>query len=101
MFKEIKTAYHKSFKLELVTVLKQFLDRKHIQELIETHIQDKRDRFSVKYSKHTIILAALSIFIFRMGSGNKYEDSCRDEDKRYGLKNMSTFIDNPHGLTIS
>ncbi len=82
-------------KLELITMLKQFLERKHILQHIESTIPDRRNQELITYSKQTIIICALSIFLFRMASGNKYDDKFHDADEKYCITNMSKFIDAP------
>ena len=82
-------------KLELITMLKQFWERKHISQHIEETIHDRRNQDLITYSKQSIMMCALAIFFFRMESGNKYDDKCHDEDEKYSIKNMAKFIDAP------
>lgn len=82
-------------KIELITMLKQFLERKHVYEHIEETIVDGRNREQIIYSKQSIILSALAIFLFRMGSGNKFDDKSHDTDEKYSKTNLSKFIDAP------
>lgn len=48
------------------------------------------------YSKESIILSALSIFLFRLGSGNKYEENTRDTTEKCKI-NISKFINSLEG----
>ena len=82
-------------KLELITLLKQFLERKNLSQLIENSIPDHRNKEQVTYSKQSIIMSALTIFLFRMASGNKYDDKCHDRDEKYSMTNIAKFIDAP------
>lgn len=82
-------------RLELITMLKLFLERKHISRHIESTIPDRRNQDLITYSKQTIIVCALSIFLFKMASGNKYDDKFHDADEKYGIRNMSKFINAP------
>lgn len=86
---------NKDAKLELITLLKIFLERKKISQNIEQNIPDQRDRELIKYKKQSIMMAALSIFLFRMGSGNTYDNLGHDNDNKYSRKNMAKFIDAP------
>lgn len=83
--------------LELITMLKKFWEAKHCNELIGETIPDHRNQELITYSKESIIMSALSIFLFRIGSGNKYNDLTNDEDEKYSKANMSSFIDSPEG----
>ena len=83
------------FKVELITMLKQFWERKHVFQHIEKTIPDRRNKDLITYSKQSIMTSALSIFLFRMGSGNKYDDKSHDDDEKYSRKNMAKFIDAP------
>lgn len=82
-------------KLELITILKQFLERRRVHQHIEETIVDDRNRDQIIYSKQSIILSALAIFLFRMGSGNKFDDKSHDRDEKYSKTNVSKFIDAP------
>jgi hypothetical protein len=82
-------------KLELITVLKTFWDRKNISQHIEETIPDHRNPHLITYTKQSIMMCAIAIFLFRMGSGNKYDDKCRDKDEKYTVKNMAKFIEAP------
>lgn len=86
---------NKDIKLELITVLKHFLDRKLVFQHIENIIPDKRNQNSILYPKGAIIKAALAIFLFREGSGNKFDDDSHDKDEKYSRANMAKFIDAP------
>lgn len=88
-------ANHGNIKPELITLLKQFLERRHLPQLIENVIPDKRNQELITYSKESIIKAALAIFLFREGSGNKFDDDCHDADEKYSRTNMAQFIDAP------
>lgn len=81
--------------LELVTVLKHFWERRHMSELVEKTIPDRRNKELVTYTKQSIMMAVLSIFLFRMGSGNKYDDKSHDKDEKYSKANIARFIDAP------
>jgi hypothetical protein len=82
-------------KLELITMLKTFWDRKNISQCIEETIPDYRNQVLITYSKQSIMMCAIAIFLFRMGSGNKYDDKCHDKDEKYSVKNMAKFINAP------
>ena len=82
-------------KLELIIMLKQFLERKHISQHVEKTIPDRRNQDLIIYSKQSIMMSALSIFLFRMASGNKYDDKCHDDDEKYSKTNMAKFIHAP------
>jgi hypothetical protein len=82
-------------KLELITMLKLFWERKNIPEQIEQSITDYRNQELITYSKQSIMMATLSIFLFRMGSGNKYDDKSHDDDEKYAMANIAKFIDAP------
>jgi hypothetical protein len=81
--------------LELITMLKQFWERKHISKHIEETIPDHRNQDLITYSKQSIMMCALVIFLFRMESGNKYDAKSHDDDEKYSRRNMSKFIDAP------
>jgi len=82
-------------KLELITMLKHFLGRKHLSQNIEKSIPDKRNQELIIYSKETIMKAALAIFLFREGSGNKFDNDSHGDDEKYSRANMAKFIDAP------
>jgi hypothetical protein len=82
-------------KIELITMLKQFLERRRVYQHIEETIIDCRNKDQIIYSKQSIILSALAIFLFRMGSGNKFDDKSHDRDEKYSKTNISKFIDAP------
>jgi len=86
---------NEDIKLELITMLKQFLDRKHLPQHIENLIPDKRNQVLITYPKGAIMKAALAIFLFREGSGNKFDDDCHGDDEKYSRANMAKFIDAP------
>jgi hypothetical protein len=87
--------HNKDIKLELITMLKHFLDRKLIFQHIEKIIPDKRSQDLITYPKGAIMKAALAIFLFREGSGNKFNDDSRGDDEKYSRANMAKFIDAP------
>ena len=93
--KTSKPTNDKGIQLELITVFKLFWERKHISQHIEKAIPDFRDQDLIIYSKQSIIMSALAIFLFRMGSGNKFDDKSHDEDEKYSRINMAKFIDAP------
>jgi len=82
-------------RLELITMLKKFWEVKHCGKLIEETIPDRRNPELVTYSKQSIMMAALSIFLFRMGSGNQYDTRTHDDDEKYAKANIAKFIDAP------
>ncbi len=90
-----KLTNNKAVKFELITMLKQFWERKHISQHIEQTIPDSRNQDYIVYSKQSIMMSALSIFLFRMGSGNKFDEKSRDNDEKYSRTNMAQFIDAP------
>jgi len=95
MPKCLEQSNNKDTKIELITMLKNFLDRKHISQHIEKTIPDKRNQDLIVYSKDAIMKAALAIFLFREGSGNKFNNDCHDDDEKYSKANMAKFIDAP------
>ena len=84
-----------SVKLELITMLKQFSERKHLSQHIEETIPDRRNQELITYSKQSIVMSALAIFLFRMSSGNKFDKNSHDEDEEYSTTNIAKFIDAP------
>jgi hypothetical protein len=86
---------NKPVKIELITLLKQFLDRKNIAQNINSTITDLRNGDFVKYPKESLILSALSVFLFRLGSGNSYEDQARDPKELYSEANIAKFVNAP------
>ena len=94
-----KKEQSKDVRIELITLLKKFLNRRNIPGMIEKTITDCRDPEAIIYSVPTILLAALSIFLLRMQSGNKYDDKTNDPDEKYSKKNISKFINAPEDLT--
>lgn len=91
----IKLSDTKEVKLELITLLKKFWEAKHISQHIEATIPDYRNQDQVIYTKQSIMMAALSIFIFRMQSGNNYTIKSQDVDEKYSRANIAKFIDAP------
>ncbi len=81
--------------LELITILKSFLKRKNIAKHIEETIPDSRNEDLITYTKQSIIMSALTIFLFRMGSGNKFDNDSHDQNEKYSKKNMAKFINAP------
>ena len=77
------------------SLLKFFLDRKHISQHVENTIPDNRHQEPITYSKQSIILSALVIFLFRMASGNQFDCKSHDGDEKYCKANVSKFIDAP------
>lgn len=95
---ELETTTHtnkEDVKLELITMLKQFSERKNISLHIEETIPDRRNQNLITYSKQSIVMSALAIFLFRMGSGNKFDGNSHDNDERYSTANIAKFIDAP------
>lgn len=86
---------HDGLKLELITLLKQFCNRKHIAQHIEETIPDYRNQDLITYSKQSIIMSALAIFLFRMGSGNRFDTQGHDDDEKYSQANIAKFIESP------
>lgn len=82
-------------KLELITMLKQFSERKHLSQHIDATIPDRRNQDLTTYSKQSIVMAALAIFLLRMSSGNKFDEASHDKDERYSTTNMAKFIGAP------
>ena len=82
-------------KLELITMLKQFIEKKNLTHHIEKIIPDRRNQDLITYSKDSIMKSALAIFLFREGSGNKFDDDSRGDDEKYSRINMARFIDAP------
>lgn len=91
----VEPTNNEDVKLELITMLKQFWERKHMLEHVEKTIPDHRNQDLITYSKQSIIMSALAIFIFRMGSGNKFDDKSHDEDEKYSKANIAMFINAP------
>ena len=91
----LKLVKNQDTKIELITMLKQFCERKHISKHIEETLPDYRNQDLITYSKQSIMMCALAIFLFRMGSGNKFDDQSHDVDEKYSKRNMSKFIDAP------
>ena len=86
---------NKDTKLELITMLKNFLDKKHTSQHIEKIIPDKRNQDLITYQKGAIMKAALAIFLFREGSGNQFNKDSRGDDEKYSRVNIAKFIDAP------
>lgn len=86
---------NEDIKLELIAILKQFWERKNISEHVENTIPDRRNQDLITYSKQSIMMSALAIFLFRMESGNKFDDKSHDEDEKYSKTNMAKFISAP------
>lgn len=53
-----------NIQLDLITMLKLFLERKNISQHIENTIPDRRNQDLITYEKESIMLAALTIFLF-------------------------------------
>jgi hypothetical protein len=90
-----RPANNENVKLELITMLKQFWERKHISQHIEETIPDRRNQDLITYLKQSIMMSALAIFLFRMGSGNNFDKKSHDDDEKYSKRNMSKFIGAP------
>lgn len=82
-------------KLELITMCKQFCERKGIYEQVEATIPDRRNQELIVYSKQSIMMSAMMIFMFRMASGNRFDDKSHDDDNKYSRANVAKFIDAP------
>lgn len=94
-FQSLEPSNDEDVKLELITMLKQFWERKHLSQHIEETIPDCRNQELITYSKQSIMMSALAIFLFRMQSGNKFDEKSHDDDERYSKTNMAKFIDAP------
>lgn len=81
--------------LELITMLKQFLEKKGIVKHVEEVIPDSRNQSLITYSKESIMMSALAIFLFRMGSGNSFQTKTHDNDEKYSRTNTAKFINAP------
>ena len=95
---ELETCPHgnkEDVKLELITMLKKFLERKDIFQHIENTIPDRRNPKLITYSKQSVVMCALAIFLLRMGSGNKFDNKGHDADEEYSIRNMAKFIGAP------
>lgn len=92
---ELESTKDENVKLELITILKHFLERKHISQHVEATIPDFRNQELITYSKQSIMMSALAIFLFRMASGNNYDVRCHDDDEKYSKTNMTKFIESP------
>ncbi len=90
-----ESTHHEDIKLALITMLKQFCERKNISQHIAQAIPDGRNQKLITYSKESIIMSALTIFLFRMGSGNKFDEKSHDDDEKYSKANISRFINSP------
>lgn len=90
-----KPVDNENVKLELITILKQFCERKHISQHIEETIPDRRNQNLITYSKQSIMMSALAIFLFRMGSGNEFDVKSHDDDEKYSRTNVAKFIEAP------
>jgi hypothetical protein len=91
----VELVKNEDIKIELITMLKQFCERKHISQHIAETIPDRRNQDLITYSKQSIMMCALAIFLFRMESGNKFDDKSHDDDEKYSKTNMAKFIDAP------
>lgn len=90
-----KPAQNGDVKLELITMLKLFCERRHISKHIEKTIPDRRNQDLITYSKQSIMMSAFIIFLLRMESGNKYDKRCHDDEEKYSKANIAKFIDAP------
>jgi hypothetical protein len=93
--KTLEPVKNEDIKIELITMLRQFCERKHISQHIEEAIPDRRNKDLITYSKQSIMMCALAIFLFRMESGNKFDDKSHDRDEKYSTTNMAKFINAP------
>lgn len=82
-------------KLELITVLKQFCERKGIHENVAETIPDRRNQDLIVYSKQSLMMSAMMIFLFRMASGNRFYEKSHDDDNKYSRANVAKFINAP------
>ncbi len=82
-------------KLELITILKKFVEIKGVYQHIEETISDNRNQDLITYSKQSIMLSALALFLFRMASGNNYDVITHDDDEKYSKTNMAKWIGAP------
>jgi hypothetical protein len=82
-------------KLELISICKQFCERKGIHKLVEETIPDRRNQDLIVYSKQSLMMSAMMIFLFRMASGNRFDDKSHDDDNKYSKANVAKFIDAP------
>ena len=92
---EIKQSNNEDIKISLITMLKQFCERKCISQRMNEIIQDSRNQQLITYSKESIMMSALAIFLFRMGSGNKFDGKTHDNDEKYSKANIAKFIGAP------
>lgn len=83
------------FRPEIITMLKLFLERKHFSRHVEQTIPDHRNQELITYTKQSIMMAALTIFLLRMESGNAYDVASHDVDDKYAKSNIAKFIDAP------
>ncbi len=86
---------NEEIKLELITMLKQFCERKGIHEQIEETIPDRRNQDVIVYSKQSLMMSAMMIFLFRMASGNGFDVKSHDNDNKYSKANVAKFIEAP------
>lgn len=84
-------------KLELTTLLRKFLTAKHISRHIEKNIPESRKPETITYSKESLIMSALVIFLMRMESGNNYDESRHNQLHKYSKDNIAKFIGAPEG----
>ena len=95
----LKKEKTESVRIELITMLKLFMERKKIATNINEIIPEHRNAELITYTPVSIILSALCIFILRMQSGNKYSDKSTDKDGKYSQRNISIFINAPEDRT--
>lgn len=74
-------------------MLKEFWERKRISQHFEKTIPDHRNQDLITYSKQSIMMAALSIFLFRTGSGNKFDNKSHDNDEKYSIWGQIELLD--------
>lgn len=86
---------NEDIKLELITMLQQFCERKGIHKQVEETIPDCRNQDLIVYSKQSLMMSAMMIFLFKMASGNRFDEKSHDNDSKYSRANVAKFIDAP------
>jgi hypothetical protein len=94
-YESTESSNNEDIRINLITMLKQFCERKNISQRMHEIIQDSRDQQLIKYSKESIMMSALAIFLFRIGSGNKFDEKTHDNDEKYSKANIAKFIEAP------
>jgi len=100
-FESVETANNEDVKIELITMLKKFWERKNISQHIEEIIPDSRNQDLITYSKQSIMMSALAIFLFRTGSGNKFDDKSHDEDEKYSQQSEGSDVTCSEGSDVT